>query len=457
MALTVPSREDLFDAFIADYAGAQPAKNVSRGSDPHRLGRVVSGSVWAIIARLLFFEKQMLPDTAEAEFLERWGSVYSFPRLAATGAIGEAALEVTGTAGTSVPNGTQLTHKDGTIYQVTSTGASIGLDGTVIVDVAAISTGLSTNKSTGEILTFSSPPTNVDSTATLVGDLIDGTDIETYDAYRVRLLAHIGDPPEGGAIHDYIEWVSSIAGVQSAFVWVNRRGLGTVDVAGFSSGTGTARVLAETIRDNIFSYIDSVRPANVADFKVLETTPQTQDVTCTIDIDDQVYGWDWDDAGIGYTISAHDEGAMQITVSGMPATVVAGVRIQVLGEEATVVSRSVDNLVLSFENDFDGNAVTWFSFDPDGEELRASGDLVRPVKNAILKLFDTLGPARSSYAGTSWTSDLRLSKLFAAISDVTGVDDATITTPSATVAPDDTFEDTVPFLIPGAIQVLKPA
>ena len=456
MALTIPTREQIFAAFIGDYAGAQPEKNVARGSDPYRLGRVVSGVVWTILAKLLYYVKQSLPDTAEAAYLERWGTVYSFPRRAAVGASRSLGLRVTGTVGAAVTVDSELVHEDGTLYKVTSVGAVIGAGGSVDVDIEAISTGLATNKTVDEELSFTSPPVDVDTTATVVLALQGGLDIESYDEYRVRLLAHIGDPPEGGAIHDYEAWALSIAGVSTAYVWAHRRGRGTIDVAVLGSGTGADRAVSGDISSAVDEYIESVRPGGVRDFAVLDIVPQTQDVTCTIEIDENHYGWDWDDGGVGYPITASSEGASTITVPTAPASVVAGVRIQVEGEEALVTLRVGNVLTLSFEDDYDGNPVTWFTFTVTTQDIRCSGDLVRPARDAIIALFNTLGPARSDFSATSWISELKLSKLNGAITDVTGIDDTDVTEPLANVAPLDPYDDTVTLLVPGVIQVLKP-
>lgn len=459
MAL-IPTREELATGFLGDYAIAQPEKNIARGSDPYRLARVVSGAIWNVLAKLLFVEKQRLPDTAEKEYLERWGGVYSFPRNGATSAGRTNALRVFGTAGTPVPVDSALAHKDGTTYKVTSVGAVVGGAGYVDVSVIATVTGQATNKNAGEVLTLQTPGA-LTADATLVLALTGGLDIESYDAYRVRLLAHIGDPPEGGAIHDYLEWALRIPGVVTAYVWTHRRGMGTVDVAVLGLGTGAARIVSNDIQGAVDTYIESVRPGGARDFVTLTVTPQAQDVTCTVVVDDTNYGWDWDDLGVGYSISASDSMASTITVPGILASVVGGVRIQVLGEEARVTGRLGDVLTLAFDNDYDGNAVSWFTFAVSTQSVRASGDVVRPARNAILALFNTLGPARSgaapsTYARTSWLSDLKLSKLFGAITDTPGIDDATITNPLANVYPRDPYDTTVPLLVPGVIRVLKP-
>jgi hypothetical protein len=131
--------------------------------------------------------------------------------------------------------------------------------------------------------------------------------------------------------------------------------------------------------------------------------------------------------------------------------------LTVRGEEARVTARVGNVLTLSFENDFDDAPVTWFTFTPTGQTIRASGDLVKPVRNAVITLFNTLGPARSEFSETSWVAELKRSKLFGAITDVAGVDDADLITPAATVVPvDDLGEDfQIPYLIPGDISVHK--
>lgn len=467
MALfTIPSREQLFDYFIGNYAQAQPEKNVARGSDPYRLGRVVSGAIWTLLAKLLFYVKNSLPDTAEKELLERWGGVYAFPRLAAAGAKAKLGLHVTGTVGAPVPVDSELAHEDGTTYRVATDGAAIGAGGYVDVDVEAKSTGTATNKGVGELLQFTAPPSNVDADATVTVKLTGGVDIESYDAYRVRLLAHIGDPPQGGAIHDYIEWLKKIPGVKDAYIWAHRRGTGTIDLAILGPGTGAARIVSADVELAADTAVELQRPAGARDFVILTPVPVTTNVKCTIDIDLERYGWDWDDAGVGYAITAYDSNASTITVPTLPVSVVAGMRIQVRGEEALITLRVGNVLTLSFEPDYDGNGVSWFVIDPNvnGQMVRASGDLVKPVKNAILALFNTLGPARfisaaspDGYARTSWSASLKLSKLNAAITDVDGVDDCTITDPViTTVAVDDLDATTIDYLSPVKVEVLKP-
>lgn len=458
MAFTIPTREQIFKAFIDDYGVAQPDKNVSRGSDPYRLGRTVSGTAWGIFGKVKWVVEKLLPDSTVNWVQDRWGKIYSFLRKQPQGSSGTNALRVTGTIGNAVPVNSQLAHADGTLYHVTSAGAVIGGSGYVDVSIAADSKGQATNKGAGETLTFSPAPSGIDADATLQLALTGGIDLETPTEFGPRLQQHIAEPQEGGSIADWQEWVLSQLGVATAYVWAHRRGGGTMDVAGLGKGTGAARVLPASVITAIDDYIESVRPGNVRDFLVLTTVPVAQDVRCIIGIDENGYKWDWSDGGIGYVITAFDAVAKTITVPTAPVAVIAGLRLQVNGEEARVTNRVGNVLTLTFDNDHEGNAVAWFTFAiaVGVDAIRASGDLVRPVRFAVIDLFNTLGPARSTWSETSWTDQIKLSKLFAAITDVAGVDDATIITPPGNVSPPaDTFGASVSFLVPGKIEVLS--
>ncbi len=450
MALEVETRDELSTEFLSAYGVAFPEKNKSRGSDPWRLARVVSGLCWTILARLLSFDKQRLPDTAEGANLARWGGIFKVEQLAAAVSSGSAALRCTGTVGAPVTTGAQLTHADGTIYAVASVGAVIGGGGTVDVDVTSISKGLATNKLTGETLTFTSPPLNVNATATLVKDLTKGLDLELESGWRERILARIGDPPTGGSVADYIDWARSIPGVAKAYLWRHRRGLGTIDLAVLGAGTGAARIVTDT--SPVDELIETERPANLRDFVVLGTTAQSQDVTVRIEQDSSKYKWDWDDGGLStYLITAIDAGLKTITVPGAPAAIIAGKRLTVRGEESTVVSRAGDVLTLS----------VWFTFTPtlSTDFIRASGDQVVATRSAIIALFDRLGPARDTrYAATVWPSSLLTDDILAAAKSVIGDGQkAIVDLPVADVTPADALNGalTVPFLVPGKVQVWK--
>ena len=444
---TIPSRNDIAGDMMEAYRAAFPEKNTTRGSDPHRLVRVMSGIAWSVMGGIKSLFINLLPDTANLTFLQRWGKFYSLPKHGPAPSQGVDALLVTGTPSTSVPVGAELAHPDGTLYEITSVGNGGVIDGggEVTCSIAATSKGLATNKQAGETLTFTSPPPGVNATATLIEDLTQGADTEEVAAYRERVLDELADPREGGAVQDYIKWAREVPPVASAYLMRHRRGLGTLDLAVLGTGSGAARLIAGT--SEIEAHVEEKRPANVADWELLTIYTVEQDVDIEIKIDETRYGWDWHDGGVGHTVNAADSSAKTITMATLPSTVVAGVRLTIEGIEALVTNRAGYVLTLA----------TWpFNFGVVGYDIRASGDLVQAVRTAILVLFNQLGPARDErYAATTWDATLRYAKLLAAATDTPGIVDAVLTTPSNNVTLVDPLGTSIPLLVPGAIRITE--
>src|SRR4249920_3349589 len=141
---------------------------------------------------------QLIPDTAEHEWLDRHADIWlvnadgSVGRKVATMSSGT--VTMTGTAGSIVPAGTQL-ESDTTIYE-TKTEIVLGNLETP-VDVAAVDAGSAGNLVAGSIINFVTNLSGVDGSAVVV-TLTGGTDEETDEDLRQRVLRRIQQPPMGG-------------------------------------------------------------------------------------------------------------------------------------------------------------------------------------------------------------------------------------------------------------------
>lgn len=444
MAFELSSRDQLHTEFIEQHEVALPDVDTSRGSDAYRLGRVVSGVAWSTIAKGIGIERNLLPDQADEETLLRWANLLEIPREGASPSQGSSALRVSGTIGAAVTNGAELAHDDGTLYRVTSVGAVVGGGGTVDVDVASSSVGAITNKVTGEKLRFTTPLAGVQAEAELVQDLTGGLDVEDLERWRGRIMDALAEPPEGGAVHDYVTWAKGTSpAVKDVYVWVHRRGRGTIDVAALQAGTGADRIIVDT--SAMEAAIAEKRPAGVKDVALLEVLTNAQEIVVEIDIDTSRFSWDWDDGGVATAVTGTNAGLKQVTAAGIPAGAAVGKRIQILGEQRTITARVGDVLTLD----------SWFGFNPGTYSVRAGGDLVEPVQAAIRALFSQLGPARGAYARLPWVDTLKLFQIVCAVGDVDGVEDLEVTTPITNLTPADSRGATVYLLVPGAVQVFK--
>jgi uncharacterized phage protein gp47/JayE len=214
--------------------------------------------------------KQLLPDTAETEWLDRHGIIWlenadgSKGRKAATFAKGT--VTFAGTSGTTVPVGTLMSGSNGVDYQ-TVTDGMIGSDGFGSADAVSLTAGSIGNLPDGMGLSVAAD--GVDS-ATTLGDMTGGVDTETDEQLRERILARIQNPPMGGSEADYINWAMAVPGVTRA--WAS-------DEVG--PGTMTVRFLMDDLYpDNyglpqpqdilaVSEYIDSKRPVTVKDCFVM--------------------------------------------------------------------------------------------------------------------------------------------------------------------------------------------
>ena len=258
---------------------------------PNNVLRVMSDAM-AGLARLVleyldWLAKQLLPDTAETEWLDRHGQIWlrnadgTKGRKAATLSVGT--VNLTGTTNAIVPAGSVLAYAitgGGPIQYETTQEVILGF-GATAVPVRALVGGAAGNLDPGTQITFVTAVPGVSGGATVVS-LIGGTDQETDDDLRTRVLLRIQQPPMGGDATDYIEWALAVPGVTRAWSFPLEMGIGTV----------TLRFMCDALRasnngfpspvdiDAVRAYIDTVRPVAVKDLFIV--APQPFPVNMTI-------------------------------------------------------------------------------------------------------------------------------------------------------------------------------
>jgi uncharacterized phage protein gp47/JayE len=228
---------------------------------------------------------QLLPDTAETEWLDRHGKIWlvnadgSTGRKVATFSAGT--VEFTGMFGIVVPIATPLS----ATIPGTNNSVSVGFETTEQITIGnaptactvrALDAGAVGNLPTGTALGVVID--GVDSCT--VVNITGGVDTENDENLRARVLTRIQQPPQGGAAHDYLNWALAVPGVTRAWVAPNEMGIGTVTVRvmmdelradedGFPRATDLAAVQL---------YMDKMRPVAVKDMFVLAPLRQPVDV-----------------------------------------------------------------------------------------------------------------------------------------------------------------------------------
>lgn len=225
MSFTRPALADLIQRVRNDMLSRLTADDVLRRADAEVLTRVMAGVTHGLYGFVDWISRQILPDTSEAEILDRQANIWGVARKPAASATGTVTFVVQ--AGAAIPSGTLVQSLDGVRYQTTA-DATIALP-SATAPVEAVIPAAASNRDSGETLSLVSPVLGVQ-TSVLAGALSGGADIETDDALRARLIARIQQPPQGGAAYDYEAWALSVEGVTRAWVYAGALGLGTVVV-----------------------------------------------------------------------------------------------------------------------------------------------------------------------------------------------------------------------------------
>ncbi|WP_303905618.1 baseplate J/gp47 family protein [Thiohalomonas denitrificans] len=277
MAFNRPTLPALIDRIQSDIESRLP------GTDPRlrrsvlfAIVRAIAGAVHGLYGFLAWMARQIIPSTADANYLERHASWWGIGRKPAAPAVG--IVDFTGTDGAVIPAGTTLQRADSVEYTTDAEGTITG--SVAEIAVTAVEGGQDTNADPGVTLSLVSPISGVYSTATVsvAGDgLTGGADEEGDDSLRDRLKARVQRSPQGGAIADYEAWALEVEGVTRAWVMPAWAGLGTVGV--FFVRDDDALIIPDAAEvQAVQDYLDTVRPVT-ADVTAYAPTVEPVDMT----------------------------------------------------------------------------------------------------------------------------------------------------------------------------------
>lgn len=174
--------------------------------------------------------KQAVPFTATDEYLEGWAALKGIFRQAPVSASGTVTFN--GAPGAFIPAGAALVRSDGRTY-ATHAAVVIGVGGTGSVTAGADAdpagqAGAFGNAGVGVVMSLSQAIAGVQTSARVSSAFVGGSDIESDDDLRSRMLAQYQTPPRGGARADYETWAREVPGVTRAWVIAGVMGIGSV-------------------------------------------------------------------------------------------------------------------------------------------------------------------------------------------------------------------------------------
>lgn len=193
-------------------------------------------------------------DTTYGAYLDLAASEYGVTRKAATKSIG--ALTFSGVNGTVIPVGTRAVTIGGEpVYFVTTTVGTIS-GGSVTVAAESTEAGASGNVGIGAVNTVIGNLVGVVTVANAF-NFVGGTDTESDDALRARILERAQRPATSGNAAQYRQWALEVAGVSDAKVYPIWNGAGTVKVVLLDADK---RAPGGPVVSAAATYIESVRP-----------------------------------------------------------------------------------------------------------------------------------------------------------------------------------------------------
>jgi uncharacterized phage protein gp47/JayE len=247
MPFETPTLPTLISRTAADLASESLRK-----SDAQVLARALSGAAYGLYGYLDWISKQILPDTADETTIERQALLrLETPRIAARSASGSATFRAA--------SGAVL------VQAVTTTS------GTNVASLEAVDGGALGNAAAALTLTLVQPVLGVDDTFTVLAPgLTGGTDQESIESLRARVIRSYQVIPHGGDADDYVTWALECAGVTRAWTVKNYMGPGTVGV--FFVRDGDTDILPDANEVTIVqAYLESKAPVTAEVFALAPT------------------------------------------------------------------------------------------------------------------------------------------------------------------------------------------
>jgi uncharacterized phage protein gp47/JayE len=232
VAFSRPTLRTLIDRVEGDIKNALGLNVILRRSTEKAFAKAIAGVAHSLHGHMRFISRQIFPDQADQEFLERWASIYGLDRNSATFA--QFTVSGTGTHGSTIPAGTTIERSDGETY-TTDALATVSA-GVFSVSLTAVNAGANPSVEISDTLDFISPISGVDGVVSVDSIEVEGEDTESDESFRERLLDRIQNPPSGGTANDYIQFARTVAGVTRAWVLPGHLGVGTVGLTFVEDG-----------------------------------------------------------------------------------------------------------------------------------------------------------------------------------------------------------------------------
>lgn len=269
--MSFPTPSEIEIQYLQILKSIKPSININdQNSDFVIRGKTITGIVSGIYGDQEKVNNDTYISSARPEGLLLHGQDFAISRQPATQARSPQA-RITGTNGTVInPGDLTFLYVSTNVLYTNLTGGIIG-SGILDLSIQCSVAGQIGNVASPDSLQVVSPPAGIDALALVIQSISDGSDIETFDSYRARLLSRKQSPPAGGNETDYYNFAfASDPSVRSASIKRFGRGLGTVDVyittgttdvdTAVTQGLPIVRVPSSLVLQSVQDYYDQNVP-----------------------------------------------------------------------------------------------------------------------------------------------------------------------------------------------------
>ena len=173
------------------------------------LGTALAGLSHMLHGHIDFLSRNILPDTAEGDYLKRWADIWLVQRQSKLATID---ILIEGPIGLAVRRFWNIEDK---AFKVTHPQKMEKSPQRVKIE--ALEAGEIAINVPHAIIVTTAAGFNSEA-AIVVDSLENGAFLESEESWRARLLRAIQSPPQGGSALDYIHWAEEVPGVKRAWV-----------------------------------------------------------------------------------------------------------------------------------------------------------------------------------------------------------------------------------------------
>lgn len=222
-----PTLTRLIEQAQTDVASSLGLFALLRYSVERSFAVALAGLAQGLYGFLDWISRQSVPFTATGEYRAAWAALRGVYQKGESTAGGYASFPATD--GQVLPIGTPVTAAATGARFLTTAGA-LAAGGVVTAPIEAVDPGPAGNLAAGTVLVLGTAIAGINGTGQAAGALTGGAGVEGDDDFRDRMLAAYAEPPQGGALADYVRWALEVPGVTRAWAIPFGSGPGTISV-----------------------------------------------------------------------------------------------------------------------------------------------------------------------------------------------------------------------------------